>query len=162
MVSGRVKWAPTICRKTGTEWFYRLLSEPKRWRRQVIRYDDGSRKPTEKKTVAVAARPQKSIGLFGRRIDIYENTHLELLLAREMMVKLGLKSAVVVSSPYHMRRLQLIAGQVFADGGYGIGLKSTFLKSHNSLACLQSDCCRKHVAGEYLKLAWFLVYSWFV
>jgi len=30
------------------------------------------------------------------------------------------------------------------------------------LTCLQSGRCRKHVAGEYLKIAWFLVYSWFV
>ena len=35
VVSGKVKWAPAICRKTGTEWLYRLLSEPKRWRRQL-------------------------------------------------------------------------------------------------------------------------------
>lgn len=35
VVSGRVKWAPAVCRKTGTEWLYRLLSEPKRWRRQL-------------------------------------------------------------------------------------------------------------------------------
>jgi uncharacterized SAM-binding protein YcdF (DUF218 family) len=108
--------------------------------RQMVRYEDG-----------------------GRRLDLYENTHLELLLAREMMVKLGLKSAVVISSPYHLRRLQLIAGQVFADGdGYKIGLKSTSLKSYHPLACWQSERCRKYVASEYLKIAWFLVYSWFV
>ena len=130
--------------------------------RQVICYDDGSREPTVEKTVAVVARPQVSIKLFGRRLDFYENTHLELLLAREMMVKLGMKSAVVVSSPYHLRRLQLIAGKVFADDGYDIGLKSTSLESYSSLACLQSDSCRKYVAAEYLKIAWFLVYSWFV
>ncbi len=130
--------------------------------RQIIRYRGGNLEAPEKKTVAVAARPQKSIGLFGRRIDIYENTHLELLLAREMMVKLGLKSAVIVSSPYHMRRLWLIAGQVFADGGFNIGLESTSLKSYDFLICLQTARCRKHVAGEYLKIVWFLVYSWFV
>ena len=130
--------------------------------RQVICCDNGSRKPTEKKMMAVAARPQVSINLFGRRLDLYENTHLELLLAYEMMAKLGFKSAVIVSSPYHMRRLQLIAGKVFADGGYDIGLKSTPLESYSSLACLQSGRCRKHVAAEYLKIGWFLVYSWFV
>jgi hypothetical protein len=130
--------------------------------RKMIRYGGGNRKLTEKKTVAVAGRPQKSISLFGQRIDVYENTHLELLLAREMMVKLGLKSVVVVSSPYHMCRIQLIAGKVFAEGGYDIGLKSTSLKSYDSLTCMQSGRCRKHVAGEYLKIAWFLVYSWFV
>jgi len=130
--------------------------------RQVICCDNGSRKPTEKKMMAVAGRPQVSINLFGRRLDLYENTHLELLLAQEMMVKLGLKSAVIVSSPYHMRRLQLIAGKVFADDGYEIGLKSTSLAAYGSLACLQSGRSRKHVAGEYLKIIWFLVYSWFV
>ncbi len=130
--------------------------------RKMIRYGDWNLEALEKKTVAVAARPQVSVRLFGRRFDLYENTHLELLLAREMMEKLGLKSAVVVSSPRHMRRLQLIAGQVFADGGYDIGLKSSSLKSYDSLTCLQSVRCRKHVAGEYLKIAWFLVYSWFV
>ena len=35
VVSGRVKWAPALFRKTGTEWLYRLVSEPKRWRRQL-------------------------------------------------------------------------------------------------------------------------------
>mgnify|MGYP005621069647 CR=1 FL=1 len=35
VVSGKVKWAPVFFRKTGTEWLYRLLSEPKRWRRQL-------------------------------------------------------------------------------------------------------------------------------
>ena len=35
VVSGRVKWAPAFFRKTGTEWLYRLVSEPKRWRRQL-------------------------------------------------------------------------------------------------------------------------------
>ena len=133
--------------------------------RQVIRYkgEGGSRKPTGKKTVMVAGRPQVSVRIFGRRWDLYENTHLELLQARAMMEKLGLKSAVVVSSPYHLRRLQLIAGQVFSDeDGYKIGLKSTSLESYNFLACLQSECCRKYVASEYLKIAWFLVYGWFV
>jgi len=57
---------------------------------------------------------------------------------------------------------KLIAGKVFADDGYGIGLKSTSLVAYSSLACLQSGRCRKHVAGEYQKIAWFLVYSWFV
>jgi len=34
VVSGRVAWAPAICRKTGTEFLYRLIREPGRWRRQ--------------------------------------------------------------------------------------------------------------------------------
>ena len=34
-VAGKAKWAPAICRKTGTEWLYRLATEPRRWRRQL-------------------------------------------------------------------------------------------------------------------------------
>ncbi len=33
--SGTVKRAPSLFRKTGTEWFYRLLSDPKRLKRQM-------------------------------------------------------------------------------------------------------------------------------
>ncbi|MBV5327484.1 MAG: WecB/TagA/CpsF family glycosyltransferase, partial [Chlorobium sp.] len=36
VVSGKAKWAPAFCRKTGTEWLYRLIVEPKRWRRQLV------------------------------------------------------------------------------------------------------------------------------
>lgn len=34
VVAGRVAWAPAICRRTGTEFLYRLFKEPRRWRRQ--------------------------------------------------------------------------------------------------------------------------------
>ncbi|MBN1126153.1 MAG: WecB/TagA/CpsF family glycosyltransferase [Sedimentisphaerales bacterium] len=36
VVSGFVKWAPKIFRATGTEWFYRLCTEPKRFKRQLV------------------------------------------------------------------------------------------------------------------------------
>lgn len=36
VVSGRVKWAPAFFRRTGSEWLYRLICEPKRWRRQLV------------------------------------------------------------------------------------------------------------------------------
>lgn len=35
VLSGRVKRAPEIFRRTGTEWLYRLAKEPSRWRRQT-------------------------------------------------------------------------------------------------------------------------------
>ena len=34
VVSGRVKWAPAIFRKTGSEFLYRLITQPKRFKRQ--------------------------------------------------------------------------------------------------------------------------------
>ncbi|MBM3883626.1 MAG: WecB/TagA/CpsF family glycosyltransferase [Verrucomicrobia bacterium] len=36
VVSGCAKWAPALFRRTGTEFLYRLICEPKRWRRQII------------------------------------------------------------------------------------------------------------------------------
>lgn len=35
VISGHAKWAPKIFRKTGTEFLYRLIKEPKRWKRQI-------------------------------------------------------------------------------------------------------------------------------
>jgi N-acetylglucosaminyldiphosphoundecaprenol N-acetyl-beta-D-mannosaminyltransferase len=35
VVCGKVEWAPEFFRKTGTEWLYRLVREPKRWKRQL-------------------------------------------------------------------------------------------------------------------------------
>lgn len=35
VLSGRVKRAPGLFRKTGTEWLYRLVQQPSRWRRQT-------------------------------------------------------------------------------------------------------------------------------
>jgi len=43
----------------------------------------------------------------------YEDTHLEIIEAKEIMSDLRLNSAIFVSSPYHMRRIKLIAGNVF-------------------------------------------------
>lgn len=36
VISGRVKRAPVIMRKTGFEWLWRLITEPKRWRRMLV------------------------------------------------------------------------------------------------------------------------------
>ncbi|HRS12425.1 MAG TPA: WecB/TagA/CpsF family glycosyltransferase [Sedimentisphaerales bacterium] len=36
VVSGQAKWAPRFVRRTGTEFLYRLLMEPRRWRRYGI------------------------------------------------------------------------------------------------------------------------------
>ena len=36
ILSGRVKRAPEIFQRTGTEFLYRLICEPRRWRRQSV------------------------------------------------------------------------------------------------------------------------------
>ncbi|MBN2810089.1 MAG: YdcF family protein [Deltaproteobacteria bacterium] len=99
--------------------------------------------------------------LFGRSWRLFENTHLELLTGRKMMEKLGYHSAVLVSSPYHMRRLQLIAARVFSDD-YHISFAATPFETYDLIGCYSSWRNFAKVAGEYLKIGWFLIYSWFV
>lgn len=36
VLSGQAKWAPRLFRRTGTEFIYRLVCEPRRWRRQIV------------------------------------------------------------------------------------------------------------------------------
>jgi N-acetylglucosaminyldiphosphoundecaprenol N-acetyl-beta-D-mannosaminyltransferase len=36
VLSGHARWAPRICRKTGTEWLYRLILEPRRFQRNAL------------------------------------------------------------------------------------------------------------------------------
>lgn len=40
--------------------------------------------------------------------NYYENTHIEIILAKKYMDKLGVNKALFVSSPYHMRRIKII------------------------------------------------------
>ncbi len=49
-----------------------------------------------------------------------ENTHKELLFAKCAMDQLQFRSAILVSSPCHMRRIRLIADRVFDQDKYRI------------------------------------------
>jgi len=103
----------------------------------------------------------KPVSFMGRRYRVFENTHLEMLKGKKIMDKLGYRSAIIVSSPYHMRRLQLIAGKVFGDD-YRIGFQATPFEKYDTLGCFRSWEAFENVRSEYLKIGWFLVYSWFV
>ena len=61
----------------------------------------------------------------GNQFRVIEDTHLEAIRAKLMMDRLGLTSANFVSSPYHMRRIKIIAGRVFAIDKYRISFVST-------------------------------------
>lgn len=115
----------------------------------------------EKKRIPVKPVIVPPLKIAGHRFRIFENTHLELILGKRIMDRLGFHSAVIVSSPYHMRRLQLIALKVF-DSSYTIGFKPTPFEEYDTTSCLTSEKCRYNVWNEYLKIVWFLIYSWFV
>ena len=112
--------------------------------------------------VHIAAVVDKPVTFLGRKFRVFENTHLEMIMGKKIMDKLGYCSAIIVSSPYHMRRLQLIAGKVFGDGDYRIGFEATPFEKYDTLGCFRSWGGFEIVMSEYLKIGWFLVYSWFV
>jgi len=84
------------------------------------------------------------------RFKFYENTHLEILQAKLLMERFGFASAIVVSSPYHMRRVKMIADQIFDQGKY----KLYFIPTR-----YEKTCNFSWIVSEYAKIAWFLLYD---
>ena len=92
---------------------------------------------------------------------VMEDTHKELLLAKCAMDQLQLDSAILVSSPSHMRRIRLMANRVFDSKQYRIH-------------CVAASGTRKAdswwpgrrdlwwMTREYPKILWFLLYAPFV
>jgi uncharacterized SAM-binding protein YcdF (DUF218 family) len=91
----------------------------------------------------------------------YENTHIEMLHAKETMDAMGLKSAIMVSSPYHMRRIRMISKKVF---GEQVRYFSYVATRHVSNPTASKDADRAdwtEVFREYLKICCFWLYSRF-
>jgi hypothetical protein len=89
----------------------------------------------------------------------YEDTHIELIEAKKTMSFYGLKSAIFVSSPYHMRRIRLITAKLFnfdKDALYFVPTR--YENAPASVFELSSSDWRK-VRREYMKMIWFWVYS---
>lgn len=92
-------------------------------------------------------------------LRFYEDTHIELLVAKKMIDRLGLRSSIFVSSPYHMRRIKLIAGRVFNKTCYKIFIvPSRYENVNKNLWWVHKDDI-KWLFSEYLKIVWFLLYS---
>ena len=88
----------------------------------------------------------------------FENTHVEMLLAKKVMDAYGFKSAIFVSSPYHIKRIKIITGRVF-DSAYNITLMPSHFKKGDD-ALLSSWYELQHVFAEFPKIAWFLCYDY--
>ena len=93
---------------------------------------------------------------------LYENTHREMLMARELMDAYSLKSAIFVSSPYHMRRVKLMADHIFDKKTYRLSFVPTRYERPWGYLWWTDRLGVKQVLSEYVKLAWFLIYSPFV
>jgi len=88
----------------------------------------------------------------------YEDTHLELIEAKRIMRQTGQTTAIFVSSPYHMRRIRIMVGKLFGSSEGHCFLPTPYQKAPvNAWELKASDW--KKVGREYVKIAWFLVYS---
>ena len=92
-----------------------------------------------------------------------ENTHIEVYEAKRLMDNLGLHSASLVSSPYHMRRIKYIAKSVFLDTRNVRTFKLYFVPTRYETPHLKSWFPNIHdltfVLMEYSKIFWFFIYS---
>lgn len=88
----------------------------------------------------------------------YEDTHIEILQANKIMSFHGLNSAIFVSSPYHMRRISIIAGEVFdLNKGEYYFVPTSFEKAPFIFWKLSWTDWRK-IVRESAKIAWFQIY----
>lgn len=88
----------------------------------------------------------------------YEDTHLELIKAKKTMELLGQKSAIFVSSPYHMRRIKIIVDNEF-DPRYKYYFSPTPYDPAPLHAWQLNSTDWKKIWREYTKIAWFMIYS---
>ncbi|HME42736.1 MAG TPA: ElyC/SanA/YdcF family protein [Syntrophorhabdales bacterium] len=94
-----------------------------------------------------------------------ENTHLEIAQARRIMATMGFTSAIFVSSPYHMRRIKLIASRVFSGTAntptFRLYFVPTRYETHRLCCWFLKTRDLKFVSSEYAKMSWFLIYTCF-
>lgn len=91
----------------------------------------------------------------------WENTHIELCLARSIMEREGFSSIAIVTSPYHTRRVRFMANKVFEKSGNVIVVPTRFEEPPGLLWFL-SETGFRNVASETIKNLWFLAYSVFI
>ena len=90
-----------------------------------------------------------------------ERTHVEMLQTKALMDNMGATSANLVSSPYHMRRIKIMAARIFDPEKYQIAFVPTVYESlHTPWFTSRRDL--EWVLKEWGKIVWFLVYSPFV
>jgi len=116
-------------------------------------------------TSQTGARPDPSL-IRGRVVKFsyypkhYEDTHVEILEAKKMMDKAGFKTAIFVSSPYHMRRISIIAKKVFSGRGYRLIFVPSRYEQHSSTTWFLNKRELKFVSSEYSKIVWFMLYGY--
>jgi hypothetical protein len=88
-----------------------------------------------------------------------ENTHLEIIAAKSMMDSSNFTSAIFVSSPYHLRRIKIIADKVFTGKPYQLSFVPSYRLDEDERLWWVNKNAVAMVVSEYLKIAWFLLYE---
>ena len=101
---------------------------------------------------------ERSLVKNGRAPGYFEDTHLELIDARIVMDDLGLRSAIFVSSPYHMRRIGVMVKREFQKGNDYYFVPTRFETAPRYFWEMTGADARK-IWRESIKIVWFLVYS---
>jgi uncharacterized SAM-binding protein YcdF (DUF218 family) len=114
---------------------------------------------------AAQANPKPDPSLIRGRIvklshypKYFEDTHIEILEAKKMMDKAGFKSAIFVSSPYHMRRISIIANKVFNKKDYRLIFVPSRFEQYSGALWFLEKRDLKFVTTEYSKIIWFALY----
>ena len=91
--------------------------------------------------------------------NYYEDTHVELLEGKRIMDEMGLRSVILVSSPYHMKRIKLIAERVFTGQEYSFTCVPTPLERPFAAGDWLNKTNGMLMLREYAKLTWFFLYG---
>jgi hypothetical protein len=124
----------TVSRATKNGGFEPLVAEPRR------------------RTVTVRTPPAPGYKSY------VENTHIEAILARQALDRLGMRSALLVSSPFHTRRIGMISSRVFGKDYQISMIPSRFQPQLSVVDWLDRDRLGK-IVTEYTKIIWFLLYQ---
>lgn len=106
------------------------------------------------------AKRAVNIGVRERDIIVEEkseSTYQNAVYSRDIVLAQNFKSAIIVTSPYHMRRTKLVFGRVFRNTGVELLYCSTRDSGFNVDGQCKSEIDRQIVRREYTKL----VYYWF-
>lgn len=101
----------------------------KGYARQILLLGDNRIKSLQdgKTTSELAKQEAIKLGISKSKIHVKHSTgtHADALQAKLLMASLGLKSTLVISDPYNMRRLSMIFKNVFQGSGMKLALAST-------------------------------------
>jgi len=108
---------------------------------------------------------ERAVGRGVKRQDIFiedksENTYENAVYSKEIVLQQNFKSAVVVTSPYHMRRTKLVFERVFRNTGVKLLFCPARSPDFNVDGQCKSETDRRIVRRECIKLFYYWLRYW--